>query len=91
LYVARVRGLAEQLGEFPREVSPVADALIYADQTVGPYGVVMSFEDRQAEMLRRHGSDSANVAAHARRAPALRAAVHRVERRLAVAAHVPAA
>jgi len=90
LYVARVQGLAAQLGEFTREVSPVADALTYADQTVGPYGVVMTVEERLAEMVRRHGAGSANAAAHARRAPMLRAAVHRVERRLAVADHVPA-
>jgi hypothetical protein len=90
-YVARVQGLAEQLLEFPREISPVTDALIYADQTVGPYGVVMTVEERLADMVRRHGADSANVAAHPQRAPVLRAAVRRVEERLAVAEHVPAA
>ena len=83
LCVAQVRGLAAEIARFPREDSPVCDALIYADQTVGPNGRVMSFEQRLADMLHRHGPDSPNAAVHARRAPVLRAAVHRVEQRLA--------
>lgn len=83
LCVARVRGLAGLLlAEFPAESSPVADALVYADQTVGPNGVVMSFDDRLADMLGRHGTGSPNALAHAEREPLLRAAVSRVELRL---------
>ncbi|GAA3349445.1 HDIG domain-containing protein [Amorphoplanes nipponensis] len=87
LCVAEVRGLAGELGHFAREESPVADALTYADQTAGPDGRVTSVEQRMADMLRRHGPGSPNVAAHARRAPALRAAVQRVEHRLAALGH----
>ncbi|MEV7622560.1 HD domain-containing protein [Actinoplanes sp. NPDC089786] len=89
--VAEVRGLAEELGRFPRETSVVSDALTYADQTVGPNGRTMSFDQRLADMLDRHGPDSPNAEAHTRRAPLLRAAVDRVERRLAVIRSRPAA
>lgn len=81
--VAQVRGLADEISHFPIEHSPVADALVYADQTVGPDGHVMDIEQRLADMLRRHGPDSPNAAAHPQRVPLLRAAVHRVEQRLA--------
>jgi hypothetical protein len=80
--VAEVRGLADEIARFPREDSPVSDALIYADQTVGPNGRVMSVEQRLADMLHRHGPDSPNAAAHPQRAPLLRAAADRVQRRL---------
>jgi hypothetical protein len=90
LCVAQVRGLADRLAEFPREDTPVADALTYADQTVGPDGRPMEFELRLEDMLRRHGPESPNVEAHPRRTPRLRAAVRRVEQRLAVAGDSPA-
>jgi hypothetical protein len=82
--VAEARGLADRLGEFAREHSAVADALVYADQTVGPNGRVMGFEQRVEDMLRRHGPDSPNAVVHPRRAPLLRAAVQRVEQRLSM-------
>lgn len=81
--VAAARGLAEHLAHYPREESAVADALTYADQTVGPGGRRMDFEERLADMLRRHGPDSPNAAAHHIREPRLRAVAERVERRLA--------
>jgi len=84
--IAAVRGLAERLAEFPREESPVVDALTYADQTVGPDGRVMELDERLADMLRRHGPESPNARAHPGRAPLLRAAVHRVESRRRAAA-----
>ena len=82
LCVAQVRGVGERLAEFPREHTAVADALTYADQTVGPDGRGMEFDQRLLDMLRRHGPQSPNAAAHSRRAPRLRAAVQRVEHRL---------
>jgi hypothetical protein len=53
--VAGVRGRADELDRFPREDSLVADALSYADQTVGPDGRSMTFEQRQADMLSGRG------------------------------------
>jgi hypothetical protein len=42
----------------------------------------MAVEDRLAEMLRRRGPDSPNARVHPQRAPAIRAAVLRIEQRL---------
>jgi hypothetical protein len=80
--VAEARGLREDLSAYPREESAVADALTYADQTVGPDGRRMSMSDRLADMLRRHGPDSPNAAVRHVREPNLRAVADRVERRL---------
>jgi putative nucleotidyltransferase with HDIG domain len=81
--VARVRGLADDLAAFTREETAVADALTYADQTVGPDGRAMDVEHRLRDMLHRHGPDSPNATAHPHRAPLLHATAQRVERRLA--------
>ena len=83
LSVAQVQGLDEELAEFPKERSTAADVLTYADRTVGPNGRVMTIEDRLADMLRRHGPDSAHAIAHPHRAPLLRACLVRVEQCLA--------
>ena len=81
--VAAVRGLSAQLAGFAATDGPVDDALTYADQTVGPDGRTVTFAERVAEMLLRHGPESPNAAAHARREPVLRAAIWRVDERLA--------
>ncbi|GAA0256992.1 HD domain-containing protein [Cryptosporangium japonicum] len=81
-FVAEARGLADELGRYHDERSALSDALTYADQTVGPDGVRMRFEDRVADMLRRHGPDSPNASVHVRRGPYLAAVVARVEERL---------
>lgn len=91
LFVARARGLDVQMACFARETSPVCDALIYADQTVGPNGRVMTVEQRLADMVRRHGPDSPNAAVHAERGPLLLCAVHRVEQRLCARGQPPSA
>jgi putative nucleotidyltransferase with HDIG domain len=81
--VACARGLHRELSAYPPEESAVADALTYADQTIGPGGQRMTLSERIADMLHRHGPDSPNAAAHHRREPRLRATAQRVERRLA--------
>ncbi|GAA3206767.1 HDIG domain-containing protein [Dactylosporangium siamense] len=81
-YVAEVRGLHHELAEFPRELSPVADALTYADQTIGPDGTRVDVRARMAEMLARHGATSDNARVHHLRAPDILAAAERVEHRL---------
>jgi putative nucleotidyltransferase with HDIG domain len=81
-FVARSRGLAVLLGNYHNEGSPVTDALAYADQTVGARGEPLPIEERMADMLRRHGPDSANAAAHRLRGPYLRRVAERVEQRL---------
>ncbi|GAA3391133.1 HD domain-containing protein [Cryptosporangium minutisporangium] len=79
-FVAEARGLAAQMAEYPVEVSPVSDALTYADQTVGPYGRSFTVEQRIAEVLRRHGAGSPQARAHRARAPYLLGVASRVER-----------
>lgn len=79
-FVAEVRGLS--LAEFAREESPLADALTYADQTIGPDGRTMTVPDRLADMLSRHGADSPNARAHAERGPFLLAVADRVTARM---------
>jgi hypothetical protein len=82
-FVARARGLEGALRAYHREESPVADALTYADQTVGPGGTPMEVRRRMADMLRRHGPASANAAVQHVRGPHLLAVADRVEHRLA--------
>jgi hypothetical protein len=87
-FVAAVRGLSTLMQQFTTEdcaIGPLADALTYADQTIGPDGRLMDVEDRFADMLNRHGPDSPLAQAHPRRAPAIRAAAGRTERRLLAA------
>jgi hypothetical protein len=91
-FVADVRGLSTLMQQFDADryaIGTLADALTYADQTIGPDGRLMDVEARFADMLSRHGPDSALAQAHARRAPAIRAAADRTERRLLTAGADP--
>jgi putative nucleotidyltransferase with HDIG domain len=81
-FVAEARGLGATLAGFPVEVSPLSDALTYADQTVGPFGKTFTVEARMAEMLRRHGPGSPQFEAHRARAPYLLGVATRVRTRL---------
>ncbi|QFZ19514.1 HD domain-containing protein [Saccharothrix syringae] len=80
--VAEAVGLGDELGAYPREDGPVADALTYADQTVDHRGRRVTVPERLADVLRRHGPDSANARVHHLRGPRLLAVAERVERRL---------
>jgi hypothetical protein len=81
-FVAAQQGLSDELDEFAYEQDAVSDALTVADQTVGPHGQPMLLEERMRDMLERHGPDSPQAHAHARRAAYFRAAFERVNRRL---------
>jgi putative nucleotidyltransferase with HDIG domain len=83
-YVAAVLGVADAVDGYPWEYSPLADALTYADQTVGPDGMGMTIEERMREMLARHGPDSPNARAHPARRRYLLAVADRVRQRLAM-------
>lgn len=93
-FTAETRGLGHLMAPFDRPgywSGPVADALTWADQTTGPEGARVTAEERIAEVLLRHGPDSVQARSHARRGPALLAAVRATEQRLAAAADVIAA
>ena len=51
------RARNELVDEFPREESPTADALWFADMTTGPDGEDLDVLDRLAEIRRRNGRD----------------------------------
>jgi putative nucleotidyltransferase with HDIG domain len=82
-FVPARRGFGLLIAEFDFEDSHVADALTYADRTVGPAGKPMTIHDRIAEAVTRHGPDSPNAQARIDREPYLLAAGVRVEKRLA--------
>ena len=81
-FVAVVRSLEAHLEEFPFDEGPASDLLTVADQTVGPGGRPMPVEERMVDVLRRHGPESPNGRAAARRNPYLLAAARRVADRL---------
>ncbi|GAA2896585.1 metal-dependent phosphohydrolase, HD subdomain protein [Actinoplanes cyaneus] len=78
-FVAAARGLSELLAAYPDERTVLADALTYADQTVGPSGLRVDPSSRYAEMLERHGPCSWNARVDADRGPYLRGIAHRIE------------
>jgi DNA-binding transcriptional regulator YiaG len=82
-YEADRRGMAELLGEFPRERSPLANALTYADLTVGVDGAPITVTERLADIGYRHGSQSILAAAIADATDKLVEQATDVERRLA--------
>jgi hypothetical protein len=58
IYEARVRGLADVLlAEFPQEVSPTYDALVFCDMTTGPAGQRVTYMERVKEIKERYGPD----------------------------------
>lgn len=80
---AEERGFAEGLQIFPREVSLVADALLYADMTSGPDGQEFAVSARLDEIVSRYG-EGHGVARFIRRArPVILEAAGRVEAQLA--------
>lgn len=84
-FMARARGVEALMGAFDKPgywTGPVADALTWADQTTGPDGERVTAHERIAEVLQRHGPDSAQARSHSERGPALLAAVEATQRRL---------
>ena len=81
-FVAQQQGLGDELGEFVYEENAISDSLTVADQTAGPDGRRFSLEERMREMLARHGPESPQARAHARREIYFRSAFERVTRRL---------
>jgi putative nucleotidyltransferase with HDIG domain len=84
-FVAAELGLADELAAYPDDAGPLAEALTYADQTVGPRGIPVTLAQRRAEMLHRHGPASENARADPCRSAYLRAVAARVEQRMTVA------
>lgn len=83
LVEAKRRGLLAELnGQFPRDDSLPHDELCFCDMTTGPDGLLMTIDERLADIQSRYGAgsivgDSINEAE-----PALRSAVQRVQIRI---------
>jgi HD domain-containing protein len=54
---SELRGLAEELAEFPDERGPVRDALWTCDMTTSPVGRPVTFDERLAEITERYGPE----------------------------------
>lgn len=59
---------------------PIAQLLSYWDMQVGPGGEVMAYEERLADILRRHGEHSIVGKANLTAAPRIRALIAQVDR-----------
>src|SRR5664280_1582715 len=84
-FEAAERGLTEPLVTYVRETGPVADALIYADMTIGPTGETVSVADRLTEVFERYPPESPVHRAITQASAELIASVRRTERRLGAA------
>jgi hypothetical protein len=51
-----LRGWGDDLAQYPREQSPVADALAFCDLTTGPNGQSMTLDERITEVEQRYGA-----------------------------------
>ncbi|GHO77042.1 metal-dependent phosphohydrolase, HD subdomain protein [Ktedonobacter sp. SOSP1-85] len=78
-FEARLRGLESELAQFPREQSPVAEALNYCDMTTGPQGQRVSFEERIIDILSRYGEIDIVAQAIRQATPQLRQAVEHTQ------------
>lgn len=82
---AQLRGLAEDMRQFPNEGGIVTAALWYCDLTTGPGGESMTPRERLADVEARHGRASVVTEGLRLAWPALMEAVDLVEKQLAVA------
>jgi hypothetical protein len=82
-FEAEERGLLAELKTWPREESPVADALWTSDMMTGPRGEELHYDERLSEILNRYEPDSIVGRAMTRAEPAIRAAIERTRKRMA--------
>jgi hypothetical protein len=82
-FEAEERGLLGELQLWPREESPLADALWTADMTTGPTGKRVDYLHRFEEILSRYPTESVVARAMTRARPAIEAAISRTRARLA--------
>jgi putative nucleotidyltransferase with HDIG domain len=77
---AKLRGLADDLADFPDEVSLARDGVWYCDMTTSPSGEPVTFEERLAEIRERYGPEHTVPRAIEASAPEIRRAIARVLR-----------
>jgi len=81
-FEAELLGLGDQLAQFPREHSAVADALDYCDALTGPTGKRVSLHERGQDIRDRYGDDHIVTQAYRRALPSLVLSVGRTRLRL---------
>ena len=79
---AEERDLLAELELWPREESPVADALWMADMTTGPRGEELAYDQRLSDILTRYQRTSVVGRAMHRAEPAIRGAIERTRQRI---------
>ncbi len=72
---AELRGLADELAEFPDEASLLRDGLWYCDMTTSPVGQPVRFDERLAEIRERYGPEHTVPRAISAAANEIRAAI----------------
>jgi putative nucleotidyltransferase with HDIG domain len=77
-YEAELRGLADELSEFPDEDSLVRDGVWYCDMTTSPVGLPVTFDARLAEIRERYGDDHSVPRAITAASGEIRAAIDHV-------------
>lgn len=83
-FEAHLRGLLSELDTFPRQCSPLSDALTYCDITTSPIGQDITFQERIADIFRRYSeADIVSQAIH-QAIPSLSLAVERTQRSLVI-------
>ena len=81
-FEAHLRGLLFELDIFPRQCSPLSDALTYCDITTSPIGQAITFQERIADIFSRYGkADIVSQAIH-QAVPSLFLAVERIQKKL---------
>jgi hypothetical protein len=80
---AGLRGLGDQLAQFDRERSDVADTLRYCDLTTAPDGSIVRLDDRLAGIEARYDANGPVVRALRAARPEIQRAVGAIEARLA--------
>ena len=78
-----MRGLGDQLVQFERQLSEVADALTYCDVTTAPDGSAVGVDERLADIEDRRDADDPVVVALRIARPEIQRAVNVTEARLA--------
>ena len=53
-FEAKLRGLSEELKQFPYEYSLISDALTFCDMTTNPTGKQVSFQERIEDIFNRY-------------------------------------
>jgi len=81
-FEAHLRGLLSELDTFPRQCSPLSDALTYCDITTSPIGQAITFQKRIADIFSRYGETDIVSQAIKQAIPSLSLAVERTQRKL---------